>query len=120
MAVTWAVTINSQFRQIVGSEAVVDATLVATGTYTSGGDTLATSAVGLDTVDFVASNVDGNGANTNGAALVAWNLGSGPGTSGNMKIQLFGGAASGSTQAELSAATTVTGLTLRCRFYGVA
>ena len=120
MAVTWAVTINSQFHQSVGSETVVDATIVGTGTYTTGGDVLTAAALGLDVIDFISGNVDGNGANTNGAALPAWNLGSGPGAT-SVTIMLFGGAASsGATFAQLGSSTTVTGLTFRIRAYGVA
>lgn len=47
---SWAVT---NYKQTVfGDERVVYATLVSSGTYTAGGDTINASAFGLDTIDY--------------------------------------------------------------------
>lgn len=120
MATTWAVTNNTQFSQVIGSERMMDVTLVGTGTYTTGGDTVTAAALGLDVIDFIIPVIDGNGANTNGVAVVAPNLGSSPGAT-SVKLQLFGtGGGSGQTLAEVGNATTVTGITIRARVFGAA
>lgn len=116
MAITWAVTINKTHD--FGDQVIKDVTLTATGTYTTGGDSVTAAALGLDVIDFMEVMVDGNGANTNGTALVSPNLA----TAGSAKLQLWGanGAAAGvATFVEIPAATTMTGLTLHCLVYGV-
>lgn len=113
MSVTYAFTYLRE--QVIGSQKAMDFQVIATGTYTSGGDSFGTPAtVGLDQIDFVSIMYDGSGANTNGIALVAPNL-------TTNKFQLFGTGASSQTPfLELAASTTITGLTFVARFFGVA
>ena len=122
MAVTWALTVNK--TQIVGSQVVKDVTLVATGTYVTGGDTtLTANSFGLDYIDIIIPVVDGHGANTNGVVLLAPNLGAagGTGLNGTVTMQMFAtGSGNAAAFAELGNGNTITGFTAHCLVYGVA
>ena len=106
MAVTYAFTPSAGTPSTVwGNKRVVFGQLVATGTYTTGGDSITAAQFGLKTIDELILIPDGSGANTNGQAVAAPNL-------TTLKIKLFGSnSVSGSTLPELTAATTVTGMT---------
>lgn len=96
---TWAVT--SYFQTVFGNERVVYATLLASGSYTSGGDTINASQFGLDYVDF--ANVSGAVVTSAGGTtgFVGVPIASFPANS--FKLQLFGtGASNGAALAEPS------------------
>lgn len=61
MAVTVAFTTNSNGRQRVGRQTVVDGVITPTGTYVTGGFSVAASDFGLSTIESITCNSARNG-----------------------------------------------------------
>lgn len=117
MAIAWSATITK--ATVFGDQRVFYVTLTspASGndTYTTGGDTLAPSLVGLDYIDFVNCNLV---VPTGQATAYIPNIT--PNGDGNAKLQLFGGASgSGAALAEVSGSTAIASYTILCQFFGV-
>lgn len=109
MAATWTVTPLDR-EQSIGSYRAVAATLSASGTYSTGGDTLDLgAALGLQSVYMVLIDEATNGTIASGAVYDYT----------NKKIKLFGGAASGSGHAELTAATSLTSFVAHVIAFGI-
>lgn len=120
MAIAYTVVINKV--TVYGDQRVSFCTLTSpasgSDTYTTGGDTLAPSAVGLDYIDFaVAGTVVYPAAKT--TAYVP-SIIPGSGANANMKVQLFAtGASSGAALSELGSATAVASFSVNVMFIGV-
>ena len=98
-----------------GHERCMQIRFVATGTYTSGGDSITPAQCGLDVIDAFIPVLDTNaGAQTNGVGVLGWN-------SSTNALQIFvqGTAGAGTTMVELSNATTITGLGFTALVLGV-
>ena len=120
MAIAWSVVINKV--TVFGDQRVVYATLTSpasgSDTYTTGGDTVAPSAVGLDVIDFV--NITGVAEPTALTTGYIVNIIPGVGSAANMKVQLFAtGGSSGAALAELGSSTAVASFSFEGQFFGV-
>lgn len=109
MAATWTPAMLDR-EQSLGSFRVVPLQLAASGTYSTGGDAIDLGAVaGITSVYMVLIDEATNGTNACGAVYDYT----------NKKLKLFGGNASGSAHAELSAATSLTSYLARVLVFGV-
>ena len=112
MAVT---TTNTLLREnVMGCEKVMDWKIALSGTYVTGGFSLTPATLGLDTIDFVSTMIDGSTTQTNGVALVAPNLTS------NLWLLFGSGANAGDMLSEVGNGDTVTDFTFIARVWGVA
>lgn len=109
MAVTFAVTLLR--KNIAGSLRLHTGTITATGTTTDDGDAITAAQFGLHTISqLVFVPIVDNLANPENAASPYY-LPTTPGLGGTTagKVVFYGGAASGSPQAQLTDGATVTG-----------
>ena len=113
MAVTYAATYIR--NNVWGAERAMQLQFLATGTYTSGGDSITPAQCGLDTIDCLIPVLDtGAGAQTNGVGVLAWNT-----STNTLQIFVQGTAGAGDTMVELTGGTTVTGLGFTAIVIGV-